>query len=56
VDVKVAAVTSAKDDAAKKRLAVALAPLAETDIECLIRYREPALVPAFAEVLAKSKK
>jgi len=56
VDAKVVAVTSAKDDAAKKRLAVALAPLAETDIECLIRYREPALAPCFVEVLAKSKK
>jgi len=56
MDVKVAAVTNAKDDAAKKRLAAALAPLAESDIECLIRYREPALVPAFVEILAKSKK
>jgi hypothetical protein len=56
MDAKVAAVSSAKDDAAKKRLAVALAPAADTEIECLIRYREPALVPTFVEVLAKSKK
>lgn len=56
MDAKVAAVANAKDDAAKKKLAVALAPLAETDIECLIRYREPALAPAFVEILAKSKK
>jgi murein DD-endopeptidase MepM/ murein hydrolase activator NlpD len=56
MDAKVAAVTGAKDDAAKKSKAVALAAAADQDIECLIRYREPALVPTYLEILAKSKK
>jgi murein DD-endopeptidase MepM/ murein hydrolase activator NlpD len=55
MDAKVLAVTREKDDAKRKKLAAALAA-AEGDIECLIRYREPALVPAFTEILAKSKK
>jgi hypothetical protein len=56
IDAKVVKITAEKDPAKRKALAVALASAADTDIECLIRYREPALVPTFVEVLAKSKK
>lgn len=55
MDAKVLAVTREKDDRRREKLAAALAS-AEGDIECLIRYREPALVPAFTEILVKSRK
>lgn len=56
MDLKVAKVTGEKDDAKRRKAAVALATEGDAEIECLIRYREPALVPTFLEVLARSKK
>jgi len=55
MDAKVLVVTREKDEKKRAKLAAALAG-AEGEIECLIRYREPKLVPAFTEILAKSKK
>jgi murein DD-endopeptidase MepM/ murein hydrolase activator NlpD len=56
LDAKVAELSAAKETTKRKKLVAALAKSAESEIEGLMRYREAALVPVFAEVLAKSKK
>lgn len=56
LDKKVLELAAAKDERKRKRLAAALGKSAKKDIEGLIRYREPHLVPVFVEILQKSKK
>jgi murein DD-endopeptidase MepM/ murein hydrolase activator NlpD len=56
LDPKVAQFTKETSEAKRKALLPALVKAADSDIECLMRYREPALVPVFVEVLRTHKK
>jgi murein DD-endopeptidase MepM/ murein hydrolase activator NlpD len=53
-DVQVAALSAAKPEA-RAKLAKALAKTFANDVENLIRYREPAMVPVFVELLADKR-
>lgn len=52
MDVKVQALAAATDAKAKQAATGALVAAAAADIECLIRYREPGLLPVFTALLA----
>lgn len=51
MDGKVQALGAADDDKQRQAAVSALVAAAEKDIECLMRYREPCLVPVFAAIL-----
>ena len=55
MDQRVSSFTAENDEGRRKEQTAALAAAADTDIECLIRYREPALAPVFAEIVRNSK-
>jgi murein DD-endopeptidase MepM/ murein hydrolase activator NlpD len=52
----VASLSTEDRESKAKRIRKQLVKAAEKDIECLIRYREPCLVPVFAEVVKSSKR
>jgi murein DD-endopeptidase MepM/ murein hydrolase activator NlpD len=56
LDPQVAQLSAEKDDAQREKLVAALAALADTDIEGLIRYREPCMAPVMAKIVQDSKK
>lgn len=56
MDSQVTRLSAEKDTVQRAKLVAALAAAAESDIECLIRYREPSLAPVFAEVAKTSTK
>jgi murein DD-endopeptidase MepM/ murein hydrolase activator NlpD len=56
LDPVVAALGTEEKESKRKKIVKQLVKASEKDIECLIRYREPCLVPVFAEVSAKGKK
>ncbi|KAF0243448.1 MAG: hypothetical protein FD180_3338 [Planctomycetota bacterium] len=56
LDPVVAELSTTKDEAKRRKLTAVLVKAADTDIEALMRYREPSLSPVMIEVLAKSKK
>ncbi len=56
LDARVSRLASEKNKTQRAKLVASLTAAAEKDIECLIRYREPCLVPVFARVAKTSKK
>lgn len=55
MDAKVQALGAATEDQARVAAARVLVAAAESDIECLMRYREPFLVPVFTSILASEQ-
>jgi murein DD-endopeptidase MepM/ murein hydrolase activator NlpD len=56
LDPLVASLSAASKEAKAKKLRRKLVAAAKKDIECLIRYREPCLLPVFAEIAKSSKR
>jgi len=56
LDPLVASLSAETNEAKAKKIRKKLVAAAKKDIECLIRYREPCLVPIFAQITKSSKR